>query len=176
MIKQNKKNLASNIADTDILDLMGVTVRGIPSLAGVMTFSLYPQTWFPSCASRHLLCQESKIGDQTDDGNRVDKPEYPLRAVRESILNGLIHRDYSQYIENTPMSIEMYRNRIVFRSSGVLFGRESIQMLGKSRPEPRNAVLMNMLEVLKITENRYSGMPTMYHNLRELDMPDPEQR
>lgn len=211
LVKQDRKNLASNISDTDILDLMGVTVRGVPSLAGVMTFSLYPQTWFPQLCITAVVVPGIQIGDQTDDGmrfidnkritgsipdmledavefvrknsrsmtvvdkhgNRVDKPEYPLRAVREAILNGLIHRDYSQYTENTPMSIEMYRDRIVFRSSGVLFGRESIQMLGKSRPEPRNAALMNMLEVLKITENRYSGIPTMYHDLRELDMPDP---
>ena len=43
-------------------------------------------------------------------GERIDKSEYPIIAVREAILNALIHRDCSIYTENTPITIEMFRN------------------------------------------------------------------
>lgn len=212
-VKEDRRNLSdNNISDNEILDFMGVTSKGIPTISGVLTFSLYPQAYFPQLCITAVSVPGLSIGDQTEDGirfidnkritgpipdmveeavefvrknsrtmtvidengKRQDKPEYPIRAVREAILNALIHRDYSEYTENTPVSIEMYRDRIVFRSPGVLFGRATVDMLGKSRPEPRNAALINMLELLHVTENRYSGIPTMYHDLRELNMPDPE--
>ena len=107
------------------------------------------------------------------NGHRADKPEYPVKAVREAILNALVHRDYSIHTENTPISIEMYRDRMEITSSGGLYGRISIDSLGKVRPETRNAALANMLELLKITENRYSGIPTMRKEFAEFSLPAP---
>lgn len=211
-VKSDRRNLSENVSDEEILDLMGVMTKGVPTISGILTFSLYPQAYFPQLCITAVSVPGLAIGDRTEDGlrfidnkritgpisdmveeavsfvgknsrtmtvvdengKRCDKPEYPLRAVREAVLNALIHRDYSEYTENTPVSIEVYRDRLVIRSPGALFGRASVDMLGKSRPEPRNAALMNMLELLNITENRYSGIPTMYHDLRELGMPDPE--
>ena len=88
-----------------------------------------------------------------ENGHRIDKPEYPMKAVREAILNALIHRDYSIYSENTPIRIEMYRDRMEIINCGGLYGRITIDALGKVRPETRNAAISNMLELLKITEN-----------------------
>ncbi|MBQ6817159.1 MAG: AAA family ATPase, partial [Bacilli bacterium] len=96
-----------------------------------------------------------------ENGKRIDKTEYPLKAVREAILNALVHRDYSVFTENIPIRIEMYRDRMEIINSGGLYGRISIDALGKVQPETRNAALANILELLNVTENRYSGIPTM---------------
>ena len=112
------------------------------------------------------------IIDET--GKRVDRPEYPLPAVREAILNALLHRDYSIYSENTPVNIEMYRDRMTVISKGGLYGGGSVNQRGKGRPETRNPVLANMLEVLSVTENRYSGIPTIYRELQKAGLPEPE--
>lgn len=108
-----------------------------------------------------------------NDGHRLDRPEYPIKAVREAILNALIHRDYSIHSENTPISVEMYRDRLEVKNCGGLYGRISIDELGKVRPETRNAALANMLEILNITENRYSGIPTMRSELKKASLPAP---
>lgn len=108
-----------------------------------------------------------------DNGRRVDKPEYPLKAVREAILNALVHRDYSVYTENIPIRLEMYRDRMEIKNSGGLYGRFKIDYLGKVRPDTRNAALANMLELLKVTENRYSGIPTMRHEFAAANLPLP---
>ncbi len=130
-------------------------------LAGLMTFSKYPQGYFPQlCITAVSLpgTERGTIGDDgerfidnkritgaipdmleeavefvrknrrtktiiDDNGRRADKPEYPIKVVREAILNALVHHDYSIHI--------------------------------------RNAALANMLELLNVTENRYSGIPTM---------------
>ena len=116
-------------------------------------------------------CRVKTIIDE--NGNRNDQIEYPMKAVREAILNALIHRDYSMYTETIPVSVEMYRDRIVFRNPGGLYGGGSLKQLGKSRPETRNPALANMAELLRITENRYSGIPTIRNELKNAGLEAP---
>lgn len=210
-VKDERTNLSENVSEKDIMDLMGITVKGVPTLAGLMTFSLYPQTYFPQlCITAVALpgTEHGTVGDDgerfldnkritgaipdmlgeavefvrknsrtktiiDDNGNRVDRPEYPIKAVREAILNALVHRDYSIYTENVPVRIEMYRDRMEITNSGGLYGKITIDALGKVRPETRNAELANMLELLKITENRYSGIPTMRNEFSKAGLPAP---
>ena len=42
------------------------------------------------------------------------------------------------------------------------------------QPDTRNPVIANELEVLKITENRYSGIPTIRRTMQEYGLPNPE--
>ena len=67
----------------------------------------------------------------------------------------------------------MYRDRMEIINSGGLYGKISIDALGKVRPETRNAALANMLELLKVTENRYSGIPTMRTEFLNAGLPIP---
>lgn len=210
-VKSERRNLADNVSDDEILELMGVTSDGTPTLAGLMTFSKYPQTYFPQLCITAVALPGTEMGETgtvgerfidnkritgaipdmleeavefvrtnsrtktiiDDNGKRVDKNEYPIKAVREAILNALVHRDYSIYTENTPIRIEMYRDRMEVTNSGGLYGKISIDALGKVHPETRNAVLANMLELLNITENRYSGIPTMRREFLNAGLPAP---
>ncbi len=47
-----------------------------------------------------------------ENGNRKNRTEYPLEALREAVANALIHRDYSLQTQNTYISVSMYDNRI----------------------------------------------------------------
>ena len=38
-VKSERKNLAENVSEEEILELMGITNDGVPTLAGIMTFS-----------------------------------------------------------------------------------------------------------------------------------------
>jgi len=211
-VKSERKNLAEHVSDEEILELMGITNDGVPTLAGLMTFSRYPQAYFPQlCITAVSLpgTEQGTIGEDgerfidnkritgaipdmleeavdfvrknsrtktiiDDNGHRIDKPEYPVKAVREAILNALVHRDYSIHTENIPVRIEMYRDRMEIINSGGLYGKITIDALGKVRPETRNAALANMLELLKITENRYSGIPTMRSEFKNAGLPAPQ--
>lgn len=210
-VKSERRNLADNVSDDEILELMGVTSDGTPTLAGLITFSKYPQTYFPQLCITAVALPGTEMGETgtdgerfidnkritgaipdmleeavefvrtnsrtktiiDDNGKRVDKNEYPIKAVREAILNALVHRDYSIYTENTPIRIEMYRDRMEVTNSGGLYGKINIDALGKVHPETRNAALANMLELLNITENRYSGIPTMHREFLNAGLPAP---
>lgn len=210
-VKNERKNLYDNVSESEILEFMGIAKDNALTLAGLMTFSMYPQAYFPQlCITAVSLpgTEQGEIGDDgerfidnkritgaisdmleeavefvrtnsrtktiiDDNGHRVDKPEYPIKAVREAILNALVHRDYSVHTENVPIRIEMYRDRMEIINSGGLYGKISIDALGKVRPETRNAALANMLELLNITENRYSGIPTMRKEFANAGLPAP---
>ena len=183
----------------------------MPTLAGLMTFSRYPQTYFPQLCITAVVIPGTEMGILGQDGERFidnkritgsipemldeavdfvrknsriktiiddyghrnDKPEYPTKAVREAVLNALVHRDYSIHTENVPIRIEMYRDRLEIISSGGLYGKITIDSLGKVRPETRNAALANMLELLNVTENRYSGIPTIRMECKNAGLPAP---
>jgi ATP-dependent DNA helicase RecG len=49
---------------------------------------------------------------------REDIPQYPLDALREGIINGIIHRDYSMFAGG--MSVGIYPNRIEIWNTGRL--------------------------------------------------------
>ena len=104
---------------------------------------------------------------------REDKTEYPLIAVREAVLNALVHRDYSIHTEGMPIRIEMYTNRIEIHNPGGLYGRLTVSQLGKVQADTRNPVLATALETLGTVENRYSGIPTIINTMDQAQLPPP---
>jgi ATP-dependent DNA helicase RecG len=210
-VKTERKHLAESVSEDEILELMGITSDGIPTVAGVMVFSKYPQGYFPQFSVTAVSIPGTEMGETGDDGERFidneritgaipdmldqavdfvrknsrnktivdddgkrrDKAEYPAKAVREAILNGLVHRDYSIHTQNVPIRIEMYRDRLEIISPGGLYGKITIDSLGKVHPDTRNAVLANILELLNVTENRYSGIPTICSECRNAGLPAP---
>ena len=88
-------------------------------------------------------------------------------------MNALVHRDYSIHSENVPVRLELYKDRLEIISSGGLYGRLTLDALGKMRPDTRNSALANILELMHVTENRYSGIPTIYYELEKAQLPPP---
>ncbi len=107
-------------------------------------------------------------------GRREDRTDYPVTAIREAILNALVHRDYSIHTEGMPIQLIMFEDRVEIRNPGGLYGRIRIDQLGKVQPDTRNPVIAAELEVLKVTENRYSGIPTIRRTMKEYELPEPE--
>ena len=107
------------------------------------------------------------------DGRRVDKTEYPIIAVREAILNALVHRDYSIHTEGMPIRLEMYNDRLEIVNTGGLYGPVNIDDLGRLRADTRNKNLIAMLETLNYVENRYSGIPTIKKEMKEAGLNEP---
>lgn len=107
-------------------------------------------------------------------GERRDVTDYPITAIREVVLNALVHRDYSIHTEGMPIQLQIFNNRIEITNPGGLYGRISLDKLGQVQPDTRNPVLATALELLKITENRYSGIPTIRREMAEYGLPAPQ--
>lgn len=202
----------SRLSVEQAYEMLAITRDGIPTLAAILNFGLYPQGYFPQLAITAIVVPGKEIGDIGEDaarfsdnkriegtlpamlsealsfckrnmkvrtiidpesGERMDKTEYPIEAIREVILNALIHRDYSHFTEGTPVQIDFFTDRMEVHSPGGLYGRMTVEDLGKSRPDLRNPALATMSEFLLKTENRYSGIPTIRREMAAAGLPAP---
>lgn len=109
----------------------------------------------------------------SETGMRNDRTEYPVIAVRELVLNALIHRDYSIHTESAPITITMYSDRMEIENPGGLYGRMTLDNLGFVSADTRNPYIAGTLEIMGETENRYSGIPTIRSAMKNAGLPQP---
>lgn len=211
-LAEDKPNLAK-LENTQISELMSITIGGEYSLTAALLFSLYPQAYFPQLCIIATVIPGTEVGQLGEvferfvdnrriegtipemlnealafvrknlqvktiidplTGARQDTFEYPLTAIRELLLNALVHRDYSIHTEGMPIQLQIFSDRIEITNPGGLYGRISLDQLGQIQPDTRNPVLATALETLKVTENRYSGIPTVRREMFEYGLPAPQ--
>ena len=126
-------------------------------------------------AAMTFVLRNSRVATVIDEnGHRADRPEYPMKAVREIILNALIHRDYSIHTDQSPIRILMFTDRLEVENPGGLYGRMTINELGTAAADTRNPFIANGMEVLHNTENRFSGIPTIIHEMKAAGLQPPQ--
>ncbi|MFE2166556.1 ATP-binding protein [Streptomyces sp. NPDC059447] len=112
---------------------------------------------------------------------RRDVWEYPPEALREALVNALVHRDLSPGSRGTQVQVEMYPDRLRILNPGGLFGALDITRLGEEgRSSARNSLLMKLLEDVTapdedrtVCENRGSGIRAMNIAFRQAGMSPP---
>lgn len=104
-----------------------------------------------------------------------DQWEYPDKAVREAIVNALVHRDVSDAAMGAPVQIQMFPDRLEIQNPGGLFGPVSLEQLGENGvSSSRNSFLLRVLEDLHVCENRGSGIGVMVAAMRAAGLRPPE--
>jgi len=104
---------------------------------------------------------------------RIDTPRYPPLALREAIVNALIHRDYS--IAGGAVSIAVYDDRLEVWSSGTLPPKMTLAKLKKEHDsEPRNPLIASVFHRRGLIEQWGRGTNEILRFAREADCPEPE--
>jgi ATP-dependent DNA helicase RecG len=128
------------------------------------------------------IVRNTSVRSYVQDIGREDVFDYPIEALREVIVNALIHRDYSPYSRGTPVQIALYSDRLTVTSPGGLFGVVTEDDLGEEGiSSTRNPVLVKLLQDVPlpdqdrtVCENRASGIPAMIRELRGIGSALPE--
>lgn len=105
-----------------------------------------------------FIKNNSKVGWEIKGMKRIEIEDYPLRAIREAIVNAIIHRDYQ--IVGSEIHIDMYDNRLEITSPGGMIDGSFVQNLDVNNISSmrRNRIISDIFNRLHFMERRGSGL------------------
>jgi ATP-dependent DNA helicase RecG len=108
----------------------------------------------------------------TGKPRREERWQYPLDAIREIVINAVIHRDYQ---EGTHTQIKVYRDKIKFWNSGKLPPDLSIETIkaGLSKSRPRNRLIAQTFKELGLIEKYGSGVKRVIDDFTNYGLDEP---
>lgn len=196
-LKERDKPLFARYTPVQQMHMLNLSFDGVPTLAAILNFCPYPQGFFPQLVITAVVVPGLQMGDTALSGERFLADEriegtlqdmytdsmtfcervangvYPLEAIRELILNALIHRDYGTAYESIPIQIQFFNNRLEIHSPGSLFASSGIKELGSTCMDIRNPSIAAIAESLTDAHNRYSGIPMVRSSMKNAGLPEP---
>ncbi|HWR32392.1 MAG TPA: ATP-binding protein, partial [Chitinophagaceae bacterium] len=102
---------------------------------------------------------------------RVEKLEYPEEALREAIINAIVHKDYT----GTVIQLKVYDDKLIIWNPGTLPGDLSIEQLKKRHSShPRNRNIADVFFKAGYIEAWGSGINRMIEACRKAGLPEPD--
>ncbi|MCP4294286.1 MAG: hypothetical protein GY786_01625 [Proteobacteria bacterium] len=96
--------------------------------------------------------------------------EVPEVAIREVLINAVVHRNYSI---NGPIKIAIYEDRLEFFSPGIFPGPLSVHNLEEGITYIRNSVITKVFREAGIIEKIGSGFISLFSSYRDRDLEPP---
>jgi len=176
--------------------------RLVPTVGGVLLFGSVRERCFPDAwiqCGRFRGTNKAAIIDQRDirdhlplaleqafgfvkkhamqaaefgELRRKDVWNMPLEAVREALINAIVHADYSQI--GAPIRVAIFDNRIEIENPGLLTGGLTIDNLRAGLSKLRNRVIGRVFKELNLIEQWGSGFQRMQASCKQGNFPDPE--
>lgn len=110
--------------------------------------------------------------DLTSAVLEVQKPDYPIEALRQFARNAIMHRSYEN--TNAPVRVYWFNDRIEIQSPGGLFGQVNRENFGQGVTDYRNPHLAAVMKDLGYVQRFGFGIPTAKRALAKNGNPAPE--
>jgi predicted HTH transcriptional regulator len=98
---------------------------------------------------------ENTISTQITYKNRIEKPLWDKIALREAVINAIVHNDYTTEL---PPVFEIYSDRIEITSSGGLSTIRNLEDFFDGYSKPINRELMRVFKDLELVEHLGTGL------------------
>ena len=104
--------------------------------------------------------------------HRREKLEYPYLALREAILNAIIHRNY---LTTSAIQIRIYQNKLIIMNEGILPDEIKIEDLKSNHlSKPRNTLLADVFYKSGFIESWGRGTLKIVAECLNENLPEPE--
>jgi ATP-dependent DNA helicase RecG len=109
----------------------------------------------------------------TGEAQNIQKWQYPLEAIREIVLNMIIHREYRA---NSDSVVKIFDDKIEFYNPGKLPEHITVQDLLENnyKSTPRNKTIAEFFKNLGWIEKYGSGIGRIVNYFTEQGLPEPE--
>ncbi len=116
---------------------------------------------------RKYLAREMVIGA----ARRSDKWTLPAVALREAVVNAVVHADYAQ--RGAPIRLALFDDRLEVENPGILPFGLTVEDLWQGISRLRNRVIGRVFQELGLIEQWGSGIQRMASACREAGLPPP---
>ena len=175
--------------------------RIVPTVGGVLMFganrlATFPDAWlqagrFRGAAKTHIadsidvvatlpetvdqalafVKRSMSLEMRVEGARRSEQWQFPLVAVREALINSVVHADYSQ--RGAPLRVAVYDDRLEIENPGMLVPGLTIDDLRSGVSRLRNRVIGRVFRELGLIEQWGSGIGRMTDACRDAGLPDP---
>ena len=101
--------------------------------------------------------RNTRVVVEAEGGRRVERPVYPPDALREGIVNALIHRDY--LLTSTDIELAVYSDRLEIISPGRLPNGITPDRMRAGTRAARNQILKDVMRDYRYLEHMGMGIP-----------------
>jgi ATP-dependent DNA helicase RecG len=188
---------------TELLEKLRLVENGQLKRAAIILFGKDPGKFYPNTfvkIGRFGIEKADLIFQETEEGNlvellqsvqnqlnhkflirqvsfegmyRIEKGEYPVAAIREMLLNALVHRNCM----GAPIQIRVYDNKITIWNDGVLIGGLTEEALKRSHSsKPRNPIIAEVCFKGGMIDAWGRGTIKILDTCKLADLPEPEMK
>lgn len=193
-------NVEDNISISDLLEKLRLLEDGHLKRAAIVLFGKDPGKFYPNMAVKigkfgetdadlkfhevvegNLIQLKDRIGEMLNAKffihpidfmgiQRVELDEYPVAAVREMILNALVHRNYM----GAPTQIRLYDDNFsVWNDGGLPEGISEEDLKKVHRSKPRNPLLADVCFKAGYIDSWGRGTIKIIEACEEEELPEP---
>ena len=103
-----------------------------------------------------FIKRNTRLGAKIHENIREDIPQYPVKAVREAVLNAIVHADYS--MKGSRIQIAIFSDRIEITSPGGLPYGQTMNLALSGVSLMRNRIVGRIFREIKLIERLGTGL------------------
>jgi predicted HTH transcriptional regulator len=131
------------------------------------------RSYLPQAADQAIAFVQKHLGRKAviTAARRVDRWTVPMVALREAIINAIVHADYAE--QGAPIRVLVFDDRVEVENPGILPLGLTIEDIRKGVSKLRNRVIGRVFHELGLIEQWGSGIQRMTAACEEAGLPIP---
>jgi ATP-dependent DNA helicase RecG len=123
-------------------------------------------------AAYAFVQKHAQVSAKISGLKRADVSNLPLRAIRELLVNAVVHADYAQ--QGAPIRVSIFSDRIEIENPGVLLAGLTVEDIKHGISKLRNRVIGRVFKELGFIEQWGSGIQRATAECRQAGLREPK--